>query len=76
MAGLADVFEQDMANLPKVQAGLKSTGKRGVSFGLYQETRLRMHHRLMDRFIEEGLRRDGRSENELDPWRTPGVGSE
>jgi phenylpropionate dioxygenase-like ring-hydroxylating dioxygenase large terminal subunit len=76
MAGLADVFEQDMANLPKVQAGLKSTGKRGVSFGLYQETRLRMHHRMMDRFIEQGLRRDGRSENELDPWRTPGVGPE
>jgi phenylpropionate dioxygenase-like ring-hydroxylating dioxygenase large terminal subunit len=76
MRGLADVFAQDMANLPRVQAGLKSTGKRGVSFGLYQETRMRMHHRLVDRFIDDGLRRDGRSENELDPWRVPGVGSE
>ncbi len=75
MAGLADVFEQDMSNLPRVQAGLKSTGKRGVSFGLYQETRMRMHHRLIDRFIDEGLRRDGRAENELDPWRTPGIES-
>jgi hypothetical protein len=59
-----------------VQAGLKSKGKRGVSFGLYQETRMRMHHRLVDRFIDEGLRRDGRSENELDPWRVPGAGSD
>ena len=71
MGQLADVFEQDMANLPKVQAGLKSKGKRGVSFGLYQETRMRMHHRMIDERVDAGLARDGRSTTELDPFRTP-----
>lgn len=73
MGQLADVFEQDMSNLPRVQAGLKSTGKRGVSFGLYQETRMRMHHRMIDQYIDAGLQRDGRDSSELDPWRvSPG----
>jgi phenylpropionate dioxygenase-like ring-hydroxylating dioxygenase large terminal subunit len=70
MAGLADVFEQDMANLPRVQAGLKSTaGKTGVSFGRYMEARLRMWHRLIDQFIERGLGADGRDSAELAPYR-------
>lgn len=68
MAGLADVFEQDMANLPKVQAGLGSKGKAGVSFGLYQEARMRMHHRLIDRFIRDGLQADGRDLAALAPF--------
>jgi hypothetical protein len=45
------VLAQDMANLPRVQAGLKSTGKRTVSFGSYQEGRLRMFHRTIDQFV-------------------------
>ncbi len=60
MGGLADVFEQDMENLPRVQAGLKSTGKSTVSFGLYQEARLRRWHKMIDRYILEGLERSGR----------------
>ena len=71
MGGLADVFAQDMDNLPRVQAGLKSRGKRGVSFGLYQETRMRMHHRMIDDYIDAGLAADGRNRSELDPWRVP-----
>ena len=71
MGQLADVFQQDMDNLPKVQAGLKSTGKRGVSFGLYQETRMRMHHRMIDGYIDAGLDADGRDAAELDRWRVP-----
>jgi nitrite reductase/ring-hydroxylating ferredoxin subunit len=74
MAGLADVFEQDMENLPKVQLGLKMTAKRakkGVSFGLYQETRIRLIHRNIDRFIAEGLAADGRSVDELAPFVVP-----
>jgi hypothetical protein len=69
MSGLADVFEQDMANLPRVQAGLKSKGAQGVSFGLYQEGRMRLLHRLIDQFILEGLADDGRSPAELAPFR-------
>jgi Ring hydroxylating alpha subunit (catalytic domain) len=71
MSGLADVFEQDMSNLPRVQAGLKSVGKAGVSFGNYMEARLRMWHRLIDRFIESGLASDGRDAAELTPYRVP-----
>ena len=71
MGGLADVFEQDMSNLPRVQAGLKSTGKRGVSFANYQEGRMRMWHRAIDQLILDGLAHDGRSADELAPFRVP-----
>ena len=69
MGSLAAVFEQDMANLPRVQAGLKSTGKKGVSFSRYQEGRMRHIHRLIDRYIDEGLAADGLPGTELDPFR-------
>ena len=68
MGGLAAVFEQDMANLPRVQAGLKSSGKRTVSFGNYQEARLRLFHRLIDRYILDGLAADGRPRAEAEPF--------
>jgi phenylpropionate dioxygenase-like ring-hydroxylating dioxygenase large terminal subunit len=71
MGGLADVFEQDMSNLPRVQLGLKSTGKRSVSFGNYQEARLRKTHQTIDRFILEGLAADGRSRKEVEPYLVP-----
>ena len=71
MGTLADVFEQDMKNLPMVQAGLKSTGKRGVSFGNYQEARLRQIHQTIDRFILQGLEGDGRSRAEVEPYLVP-----
>jgi nitrite reductase/ring-hydroxylating ferredoxin subunit len=68
MGGLADVFEQDMENLPKVQAGLKSTAKKTVTFSRYQEGRMRHIHRLIDQRILDGLARDGRAAAELDPF--------
>jgi phenylpropionate dioxygenase-like ring-hydroxylating dioxygenase large terminal subunit len=71
MGQLADVFEQDMSNLPRVQAGLKSRGKTGVSFGNYQEARLRKWHRLIDRFILDGLDGDGRDAAEVEPFLVP-----
>ena len=52
--GLAMVFEQDAINLPWVQKGLRASGSKKVDFTLYQEMRLRLHHRLIDRLIEEG----------------------
>ena len=70
MGGLAAVFQQDMANLPRVQAGLKSKGKQGVSFSKYQEGRMRHFHRLIDEHIEAGLVADGCSTAELDPFRS------
>jgi phenylpropionate dioxygenase-like ring-hydroxylating dioxygenase large terminal subunit len=71
MGGLAAVFEQDMSNLWRVQAGLKSSGKRTVTFGNYQENRLRGWHRLLDAYITEGLRRDSRPLDELAPFAVP-----
>ncbi len=74
MGGLADVFEQDMANLPRVQLGLKVRtphNKQSVSFGNYQEARLRMAQRLTDELILEGLQRDGRSQAEVEPFLIP-----
>jgi phenylpropionate dioxygenase-like ring-hydroxylating dioxygenase large terminal subunit len=59
MGGLAAVFAQDMANLPRVQRGLHSTGKPGVSFGSYQEVRIRHIHRTIDRYVRAGLARAG-----------------
>jgi hypothetical protein len=71
MGALAAVFEQDMANLPRVQAGLHSRGRRGVAFGQYMEARMRMHHRLIDRFILEGLDAEGRSRAEVERFLVP-----
>jgi phenylpropionate dioxygenase-like ring-hydroxylating dioxygenase large terminal subunit len=71
MGALADVFEQDMANLPRVQAGMRSRGKRGVTFASYQEARLRLLHRLIDRFVLEGLAADGRDRSAVEPYLVP-----
>lgn len=71
MGGLADVFEQDMANLPRVQLGLKMSAKRaakGVKFGVYQEARMRLIHRHIDDTIRAGLIADGRELSELEPF--------
>lgn len=44
---LGAVFEQDMANLPYVQKGLKAARKPGITLGNYQESRIRhLHHTL------------------------------
>jgi nitrite reductase/ring-hydroxylating ferredoxin subunit len=69
MGALADVFEQDMSNIPKVQAGLKSARKSTVTFSRYQEGRMRHIHRLIDERIHAGLSRDGRPTDELEPFR-------
>lgn len=53
---LARVFNQDVFNLPKVQAGLESgvaTGSlQNVTFANYQETKLRHFHELLQRWID------------------------
>ena len=68
MGPLAAVFEQDMANLPRVQAGLKSTGKETVTFARYQEGRLRHIHHMIDRYILDGLAADGADRAAVDPF--------
>jgi hypothetical protein len=48
---LASVFEQDMANLPYVQDGLKMSKTGQVNLGDYQEIRIRHFHRTLDKYL-------------------------
>ena len=48
---LAKVFNQDVYNLPRVQAGLRATKQRQVIFGNYGETKIRHFHELLERWI-------------------------
>ena len=46
---LGRVFDQDVFNMPKVQAGLESTYKPGVTLSGYQESKVRwLHHKLTE----------------------------
>ncbi len=53
MGGLGAVLDQDMGNLPYVQEGLRASGNNQVQFGNYQEMRLRQHHIMMDRYLND-----------------------
>jgi nitrite reductase/ring-hydroxylating ferredoxin subunit len=50
----AQVFQQDMGNLPYVQEGLRASGIGVVHYGRYSEGRIRHMHHLIQRYIEEG----------------------
>jgi phenylpropionate dioxygenase-like ring-hydroxylating dioxygenase large terminal subunit len=49
--GLGGVFDQDMANLPYVQQGLKASANNQVHFGNYQEARIRQLHQTLDTYL-------------------------
>ena len=55
LGGLGAIADQDMGNLPYVQEGLKATGNNEVQFANYQDMRIRQHHIMIQRFIDEGL---------------------
>ena len=48
---LARVFNQDTFNLPKVQIGLRTMKKPGITLGLYQEAKIRHFHTLLDEWL-------------------------
>jgi phenylpropionate dioxygenase-like ring-hydroxylating dioxygenase large terminal subunit len=48
---LARVFDQDTANLANVQRGLHAARHSHVTFGAYQETKLRHFHALLERAV-------------------------
>jgi phenylpropionate dioxygenase-like ring-hydroxylating dioxygenase large terminal subunit len=48
---LARVFDQDTANLGRVQAGLRAARHTHVTFATYQETKIRHFHALLDAWI-------------------------
>jgi phenylpropionate dioxygenase-like ring-hydroxylating dioxygenase large terminal subunit len=50
---LAKVFEQDTFNMERVQLGLESTHKPGITLCNYQESKVRWSHVLLDRWLEK-----------------------
>jgi phenylpropionate dioxygenase-like ring-hydroxylating dioxygenase large terminal subunit len=50
---LARVFNQDTGNFGQVQAGLHAAGHTHVTFGEYQETKLRHFHALLDQYVSD-----------------------
>jgi phenylpropionate dioxygenase-like ring-hydroxylating dioxygenase large terminal subunit len=48
---LAYIFNQDSANLPKVQRGLHALQKPGVTLASYQETKIRHFHLLLEKWL-------------------------
>jgi phenylpropionate dioxygenase-like ring-hydroxylating dioxygenase large terminal subunit len=48
---LTRVFNQDTFNLGRVQAGLRGAAHTHVTFGHYQETKIRHFHALLDRYL-------------------------
>ena len=56
---LGKVFDQDFFNMPRVQVGLESTYKPGVTLATYQEAKVRWFHQRLGEFIEEGEKKAG-----------------
>jgi phenylpropionate dioxygenase-like ring-hydroxylating dioxygenase large terminal subunit len=48
---LAKVFEQDTFNMSKVQLGLETTVKPGITLGNYQESKVRWLHHKLDEWV-------------------------
>ena len=51
---LGKVFNQDLFNMARVQQGLETTHKSGVTLGNYQESKIRWLHDKLARCIEGG----------------------
>lgn len=53
LGALGTVFDQDMANLPFLQDGMKASANGRIELGDYQEIRIRHFHRTLDRYLTE-----------------------
>ena len=51
---LGKVFDQDLFNMSKVQLGLETTHKAGVTLSNYQESKIRWLHDKLTEWVEEG----------------------
>lgn len=51
---LGKVFDQDLFNMSKVQLGLETTHKPGITLGNYQESKIRWLHDKLTEWVEEG----------------------
>jgi hypothetical protein len=48
---LGKVFQQDSFNMPKVQRGLETTAKPGVTLANYQESKVRWFHEMLGEWV-------------------------
>ena len=46
------MFDQDYANLPHIQEGLKSLRAPGIQLSRYQENRIRHYHGILDEWMD------------------------
>ena len=46
------IFDQDTDNSPRIQAGMKASGKGAVTLANYQESRIRHFHQTLDKYLE------------------------
>ncbi len=51
---LGAVLEQDMANIPHVQRGMKASKTRKLQLANYQESRIRHFHQTLDKYLARG----------------------
>ena len=51
---LGPVYDEDTGNLDLQQQGFKTSRKRGITLGNYQESRIRRVHMTLDEFMQEG----------------------
>jgi len=51
---LGKVFNQDLFNMPKLQLGLETTFKPGITLANYQESKVRWSHQLLDEWMNGG----------------------
>ncbi len=51
---LGKVFDQDLFNMSKVQLGLETTHKPGITLSNYQESKIRWLHDKLTEWVEEG----------------------
>jgi hypothetical protein len=49
---LGPIFDQDTSNLERIQRGLASTSKPGITLGRYQESRIRHFHSTLGRYVD------------------------
>ena len=52
LGALGGVFDQDDANLPAVQKGMKASATGRVTLASYQESRIRHLHQTIDKYLD------------------------
>ncbi len=55
---LGKVFNQDLFNMAKIQLGLETTRKPGITLGNYQESKIRWLHQTLGEWVERGRAAD------------------